>query len=118
MNTLTLVLSALVALEHFYILFLETFATGSAATARTFSIPRRELRTKPVSTLFKNQGVYNGLLAVLIIVALVTGNVLWLRLLLGYVVLVALCGGVTARLSILFTQGVPALLALGASLLL
>ena len=37
MSLITVVLATLVALEHFYIMYLETFATQSEATSRVFS---------------------------------------------------------------------------------
>lgn len=69
MSVLAKVCAVLVALEFFHILYLETFATTSERTSRVFGMTREELQRKSVSTLFKNQGVYNGLLAVLILVA-------------------------------------------------
>lgn len=69
MSTLTIILTLLVALEHLYIMFLETVATRSQHTSKTFSIERDELGNHHISTLLKNQGVYNGLLAILLIVA-------------------------------------------------
>ena len=65
MNTLTTVLAILVALEHLYIMFLETIATSSESTSRVFGISIDQLKSKTISTLLKNQGVYNGLIAVL-----------------------------------------------------
>ena len=38
MSTLTTVLAILVALEHLYIMFLETIATSSESTSRVFGI--------------------------------------------------------------------------------
>ena len=62
MSIITLILASLVALEFFYILYLETIATTSAATARVFGMSQEELEQQSVNTLFKNQGVYNGLM--------------------------------------------------------
>ena len=38
MSTLTTILAILVALEHLYIMFLETIATSSESTSRVFGI--------------------------------------------------------------------------------
>ena len=62
MSTLTTVLAILVALKHLYIMFLETIATSSGSTSRVFGISIDQLKSKTISTLLKNQGVYNGLI--------------------------------------------------------
>ncbi len=59
-----MILATLVAVEHIYIMCLETIFTKSRTTARTFNMDVEELSRPSVSTLFKNQGVYNLLLAV------------------------------------------------------
>lgn len=112
MNRQTIILTALVALEHLYIMWMETFATTSKTTSRTFGMSQETLRDKNISTLFKNQGVYNGLLAILLIIAIWQQDLLWVRLLLGYVVLVAAYGSLTSNPYIILKQGGPALLAL------
>ena len=112
MSTLTTVLAILVALEHLYIMFLETIATSSASTSRVFGISIDQLKSKTIATLLKNQGVYNGLIAVLLLVAVWQQDLLWTRLLLGYVVLVALYGSLTSKPSIILKQGGLAILGL------
>jgi putative membrane protein len=69
MSTLTTVLAIMVALEHIYILFLETIATSSESTSRVFGISIDQLKSKTIATLLKNQGVYNGLISVLLLIA-------------------------------------------------
>ncbi len=104
MSTLTTVLAILVALEHLYIMFLETIATSSGSTSRVFGISIDQLKSKTISTLLKNQGVYNGLIAVLLLVAVWQQDLLWTRLLFGYVVLVALYGSLTSKPNIILTR--------------
>ena len=94
MSMLTTVLAILVALEHLYIMFLETIAT-----------------------LLKNLGVYNGLIAVLLLVAVWQKDLLWTRLLLGYIVLVALYGSLTSKPNIILKQGGLAIIGLICSFL-
>ena len=46
MNILTTVIAALVALEHLYIMYLETIATASKSTSRVFGISTDRLKDK------------------------------------------------------------------------
>ena len=112
MNTFTTVLAILVALEHLYIMFLETIATSSGSTSRVFGISIDQLKSKTIATLLKNQGVYNGLIAVLLLVAVWQQDLLWIRLILGYVVFVALYGSLTSKPNIILKQGGLAILGL------
>ena len=115
MNLLTVILILLVAAEHLYIMFLETFATTSRHTSKTFNIEVDELSNHHISTLLKNQGVYNGLLAVMLTFAAISQNLLWSRILLCYVILAALYGAWSSDPKILFKQGGPAIVALAVS---
>ncbi len=112
MSILTTILAILVALEHLYIMFLETIATGSKSTSRVFGISIDQLKSKTIATLLKNQGVYNGLISVLLLIAVWQQDLLWTRLLLGYVVLVALYGSLTSKPNIILKQGGLAILGL------
>ena len=112
MHIITSILAVLVALEFAYIFYLETVATTSEAASRVFSMDREELERPALNTLFKNQGVYNLLIGVLVLVAVFTASKLWLGLLLGYIILVAAYGAVTSDKSILLKQGGLAILAL------
>ena len=64
MSIITIILATIVALEHFYIFYLESIATQSDATSRVFNMDKEELVRPSVSSLFKNQGIYNALLGV------------------------------------------------------
>lgn len=113
MSIITLILASLVALEFFYILYLETIATTSVATARVFGMSQEELEQQSVNTLFKNQGVYNGLIAVLVLIAaFVQPSSFWLGIFMVYIILVAIYGAVTSDPKILFKQGGLAMLTL------
>ncbi len=112
MNTLTIIFASLVALEHLYIMFLETIFTSSKSTSRVFGMSEDSLKNHNIATLFKNQGVYNGLLAVLIGIALWQDDLLWTRLLLSYVILVAIYGSITSNPKIILKQGGLAIIAL------
>ncbi|HJF18902.1 MAG TPA: DUF1304 domain-containing protein [Enterococcus columbae] len=104
----------LIALEFLYIMYLETFATTSDKTAQTFKMTIKELQHKNVQTLFKNQGIYNGLIGVgLLYGQFIAANSLELvRFLLIYILLVAAYGAYSSDRSILFKQGGLAFIAL------
>lgn len=113
MTVITKILAVLTALEFFYILYLETFATTSEKTAKVFGMSQEELSRKSVNTLFKNQGVYNGLLAVLILLAVfVFASKAAVMTMMGYIILVALYGSVTSNPKIILMQGGLAILTL------
>ena len=111
MSLITIILSLLVALEHFYIMYLETVATQSPATARVFELPQ-ELERESVSNLFKNQGVYNGLIAVFLLYGIFTENISIVVIFLLNVILAAIYGSLTADKKIILKQGGLAILAL------
>lgn len=113
MTILTKILGTLTALEFLYIMYLETFATASEKTSKVFGMDREELSRKSVSTLFKNQGIYNGLIGVLIMLALfVFASKTAVMVLMGYIVLVALYGSITSNPKIILMQGGLAILTL------
>ena len=113
MNLITKILSALVAAEFLYIFYLETIATASTKTSKVFGMTKTELRQKNVNILFKNQGVYNGLLAVMILLAVfVFASKTAVVCLMGYIVAVALYGSLTSNPKIILMQGGLAILTL------
>lgn len=114
MSILSTILITLVALEFFYILYLETIATTSKSTARVFNMKQEELQRDSLNTLFKNQGVYNGLIGLgLLYGAYLSSNPVEIStLLLIGIVLVALYGSITSDKKIILTQGGLAILAL------
>lgn len=69
MNFVTRGIALLTALEFFYIFYLETVITSSAKTEKVFGMSEEELSRRSVQILFKNQGVYNALLGVLLLLA-------------------------------------------------
>lgn len=113
MSLLTQILITLVALEFFFIMYLETFATTSKRTAKVFNMTEDELARPSVSTLFKNQGIYNGLIGVALLLAtFVFPSKETVVFFLAFIVLVALYAGITSRPSLFFKQGTLAVLAL------
>ena len=114
MNIISIILTVLVAVLFFYIMYLETFATDSDSTSRVFNISKEELKRPSLNILFKNQGVYNGLLGV----ALLYGSFMSknpkeiVGMLLVYIILVAIYGGLTSDKRIILKQGGLPILAL------
>jgi len=109
------IMACLVALEHFFILWLEMFNADSEMAASAFGVSRELLKKPEVQTLFKNQGLYNGFLAVGILFSLFVvpaaasmGVTLFF---LACIMVAAAYGSVTASKSIIVVQGLPALIA-------
>ena len=114
MNIISIILTVLVAVLFFYIMYLETFATDSDSTSRVFNIDKEELKRPNLNTLFKNQGVYNGLIGV----GLLYGTFFSknpkeiVGMLLVYIILVAIYGSLTSDKKIILKQGGLPILAL------
>ena len=116
MHVITKILSILVAAEFLYIFYL--LVKSSEKTSKVFGVSTEELKNKTVSTLFKNQGVYNALIAVLIFVAVLGfGSKTAVICLMCYIVAVALYGSITSNPKILPMQGGLAILTLLSCLL-
>lgn len=114
MSIISQILIVLVALEFFYIMYLQTVATTSDTTSRVFNMSKDTLKGKALNTLLKNQGVYNGLIGVGLLFGVFFSNAPFTvsRLLLIYIILVALYGSITSDKKIILTQGGLAILAL------
>ena len=107
MSLITTILATLVALEHLYIFYLESIATQSDSTSRVFNMTKEELSRPSVTSLFKNQGIYNAFLALFLLYGLYISHIFVL-----FVIGVAAYGAVTANKKIILTQGGPAILAI------
>ncbi|HDE6067298.1 TPA: DUF1304 domain-containing protein [Staphylococcus aureus] len=113
MNIISTILIIFMALEFFYIMYLETIATTSKKTSETFNISVDKLK-KNINLLLKNQGVYNGLIGVLLIYGLfISSNPKEIcTAILVYIIGVAIYGGLSSNISIFFKQGTLPVLAL------
>jgi len=110
MNTLALFLIGLVAVAHLGFLVLEMFFWDHPVGRRIFAMtPEQSAFSK---TLAANQGLYNGFLAAGLIWALISDAFELKIFFLLCVVVAGVYGGVTAKRTILFTQALPAALAL------
>jgi putative membrane protein len=114
MQLLNHILTALVALIHIYIVWLEMFAwtTRGRKVFKTFP---KEL-FEPTKALAANQGLYNGFLAAGLVWSFFITDPAWqvnVRLFfLGCVAVAGIYGAMTADKKILFVQTFPAVLAI------
>lgn len=113
MSLITTILATIVALEHFYIFYLESIATQSDATSRVFHMDKGELVRPSVSSLFKNQGIYNALIGVFLIYGIYFSHSLEIvTIFVLFVIGSATYGSLTADKKIILKQGGPAILTL------
>ena len=108
-------LAAFVALEHIGILVLEMFFWTKPIGLKIFNQTSETAATSRV--LAANQGLYNGFLAAGLIWGLAAGEADMVIFFLCCVVVAGVFGAATVKPRIFLVQAVPALLALGASIL-
>ena len=115
---LGIIFTILVALEHLYILYMEMFAWETRGKAFFKSLP--EHLFPETKGLAANQGLYNGFLVAGLVWSFFINNPEWslhVRLFfLGCVAVAGIYGGLTASKKIFFAQGMPAIIAICASL--
>lgn len=116
MSLIAIVLIVLVALLHVYFLVLEMFLWTKPLGMKVFrNTPEKAEITK---VLAANQGLYNGFLAAGLIWAAIEGKQDVALFFLGCVVVAALYGAYSVSKRIFYVQGVPALAAIAAVVLM
>jgi putative membrane protein len=110
MRIIALLLVAFVALSHVGFLVLEMFYWNDPVGREIFNTTPEFAAASAV--LAANQGLYNGFLAAGLLWGLVSGRRDIKVFFLCCVIVAGVYGGITAKMSILFVQGVPALAAL------
>ncbi len=115
MHTLALILVAVVALEHLYILVLEMFLWRTERVRRIFGVSAA--LSEQTVTMAANQGLYNGFLAAGLIWGLIAGRADVMVFFLACVVVAGLYGAATVSPRIALVQALPAALGLVAVLL-
>lgn len=115
MKILAGLLTAFVAIEHIGILVLEMFFWDHPLGQRIFGMTPEVSAAS--ATLAANQGLYNGFLAAGLVWGLVSDRHDIRVFFLACVVIAGIFGGLTAKTSILLTQGLPAFIALAFTLL-
>jgi putative membrane protein len=114
MNVVANLLTGLVAVLHVGFLALEMFLWNGPVGQRVFAMTPEFSAASAV--LAANQGLYNGFLAGGLVWGLLEGRRDVKIFFLMCIVIVGVFGGLSAKMSILFTQAALALLALGAVL--
>lgn len=114
MKMLSIGLVLLVALEHFYFLYLEMFLWTQPKGLRIFGNTTE--RAEASRVLAANQGLYNGFLAAGLLWGLIYQNAAAgahiQMFFLGCVIVAGIYGGLTVKRTILYVQAGPALLGL------
>lgn len=114
MKILGIGLVLLVALEHFYFLYLEMFLWTQPKGLRIFGNTAE--RAEASRVLAANQGLYNGFLAAGLLWGLIYQNAAAgahvQMFFLGCVIVAGIYGGLTVKRTILYVQAGPALLGL------
>lgn len=110
MKTLANVFIGLVALLHLGFLVLEMFLWNHPIGLGVFDLTPEAAASSTV--LAMNQGLYNGFLAAGLIWGLLTNRTHVIIFFLICVLIAGVFGAFTAKFSILFVQGLPALIAL------
>lgn len=114
MKIISIILVSIVAIEHFYILWLEMFAWTTKGKETFKSLPEKLF--EETKTLAANQGLYNGFLAAGLSWSLFIGDPIWSNnvacFFLSCVIIAGIYGAFTAGKSIFFKQALPAIIAL------
>jgi putative membrane protein len=116
MSMIAIALIVLVALLHVYFLVLEMFLWTKPQGMKVFrNTPEKAEITK---VLAANQGLYNGFLAAGLLWSVFAGKQDVALFFLGCVVIAALYGAYSVSKRIFYVQGVPALAAIAAVVLM
>lgn len=110
MNIIARLLVALIALAHIGFLVLEMFLWTGPIGQRVFAMTPEFASQSAV--LAANQGLYNGLLAAGLLWGALRNNREFMIFFLLCVIAAGVFGGLTAKITILYLQAAPALVAL------
>ncbi len=113
--TIGIMLALLVAVEHFVIAYVEIFG-NPVQQAKAFVMPLDFVERKEAKVALSNQGIYNAMLALTIVLAvfIFSGAILnqVILLLMIFICVVSLFGTFTVTKKIFFIQFLPAFFAL------
>ncbi|SEG46199.1 putative membrane protein [Halpernia humi] len=115
MEIISKILISLVAIEHFYILYMEMFAWETLGK-KTFKGALKEELFQPTKSLAANQGLYNGFLSAGLLWSLFISDQIWSKniaiFFLGCVIIAGIYGALTASKKIFVVQSLPAIISL------
>lgn len=112
MSTITIILVAFVALEHFYFLVLEMFLWTTPKGIKTFGLKSKQF-AEDTKVLAANQGLYNGFLAAGLIFSIFMNNKNFALFFLICVTIAGIYGSYsTKQITLFYVQAVPAIIAL------
>ena len=112
MTLTAIILVAVVAIEHLYFLYLEMFKWTAPKTIKAFGIKSKEF-AKETIVLAANQGLYNGILAAILIFSIIKKNKEFAVFLLICVTIAGVYGSYSTKQKKLFyVQSVPAIIGL------
>ncbi|QDO92605.1 DUF1304 domain-containing protein [Formosa sediminum] len=114
MEIIAQILTAIVAVEHIYILWMEMFAWQTVGKKTFNTLP--EHLFKETTVMAANQGLYNGFLAAGLIWSFCVSDTNWVTniriFFLSCVIIAGMYGAKTLAKKIFFVQALPAILAL------
>jgi putative membrane protein len=114
MHIISQILILLVALLHFYFLWMEMFAWTTVGRRTFRSLPSDLF--EPTKALAANQGLYNGFLAAGLVWSLLINEQSWQQHIASFflicIIIAGIYGAISASRKIFFVQALPALIAL------
>lgn len=112
MNLLTIILIAIVALEHLYFLILEMFLWTTPKGIKAFGLKSKQF-AEETKVLAANQGLYNGFLAAGLLFSLLKKDIQLSIFFLVCVTIAGIYGSYsTKQIKLFYVQSVPAIIAL------
>jgi putative membrane protein len=112
MKNISIILIAIVALEHFYFLILEMFLWTKPKGIKTFGLKSKAFAVE-TKILAANQGLYNGFLSAGLIWSIISKNTEIAIFFLSCIIIAGVYGAYsTNKTRLFYVQAVPAILAL------
>lgn len=112
MKYLVIILITLVAIEHFYFMYLEMFLWTKPKGIKAFGLKSKAF-AEETKVLAANQGLYNGFLAIGLIFAILIESKIVCIFFLSCVVIAGIYGAFsTQKIKLFYLQSLPALITL------